>query len=314
VRWSVEGGVGDGSELPGYQLVSPGAEGLRRGVIFPQGSIGGDPDLVREFVAGVEQAGFDHLVVPDHVLGVDPSAHPGWSGVYDVDDMFHEPMVLFGFLAGVCSLELVTGVLVLPQRQSVLVAKQAAEVDLLTRGRFRLGVGIGWNRVEYQGMSAEFATRGRRIEEQVAVMRRLWTEPTVHFAGRDHRIDGAGIAPLPVQRPIPIWMGAERDPRSFARVGRLADGWMALGPPSAEASDRLGLIRSAAQSAGRDPGLVGVEAWVNAADGDMVRVAADVQGWRRLGATHVALNSRGPATSTVRQHLEILRRGETVLE
>ena len=294
--------------------MSARVEGLKRGVVFPQGSIAGDPDLVREFVAGIEQAGFDHLVVPDHVLGADPAAHPGWSGVYDVNDLFHEPMVLFGFLAGVCSLELVTGVLVLPQRQAVLVAKQAAEVDLLTRGRIRLGVGIGWNQVEYQGMGAEFATRGRRIEEQVAVMRRLWTEPSVQFVGRDHNIDGAGIAPLPLRRPVPVWMGAEKDPRAFDRVGRLADGWMALGPPGPEAAERLGLVRAAAERAGRDPGQVGVEAWVNAGDGDMGRVAADARGWRRLGATFLAVNSRGSANSTVAQHLAVLRRAATVLE
>jgi probable F420-dependent oxidoreductase len=228
--------------------------------------------------------------------------------VYDVHDLFHEPMVLYGFLAGVSSLELVTGVIVLPQRQAVLVAKQAAEIDLLTRGRFRLGVGIGWNRIEYEGMGAVFGTRGRRMEEQIAVMRRLWTEPTVHFDGQDHRISGAGIAPLPLRRPIPIWIGAERDPRSFDRVGRLADGWMALGPPDAGAAEKLRLIRTAAAGAGRDPADIGVEAWVNAADGDMTRIAADLRGWRKLGATYLAFNSRGPGVTTVREHLEILRR------
>ena len=200
---------------------------LRRGVVFPQGTLAGDPDLVREFVAGVEQAGYDHLVVPDHVLGVDPASHPGWSGVYDVNDLFHEPMVLFGFLAGVCTLELVTGVLVLPQRQAVLVAKQAAEVDLLTRGRFRLGVGIGWNQVEYEGMSADFTTRGLRIDEQVAVMRRLWTEPVVHFAGRQHRILRRRYRPPPATPTDPYLDGGGKgSPRlpPGGPVGRRLDG------------------------------------------------------------------------------------------
>ena len=147
------------------------------------------------------------------------------------------------------SLELVTGVLVLPQRQTALVAKQAAEVDLLTRGRFRLGVGIGWNRVEYEGMGASFGTRGRRIAEQVEVMRALWTHSTVRFAGQNHRVDGAGIAPLPVQRPIPVWLGAEADPRAFRRVGELADGWMALGPPRGKRRGRC--RRSAKRRNGR---------------------------------------------------------------
>jgi probable F420-dependent oxidoreductase len=293
--------------------MSGGTAELGRGVIFPQGSLAGDPDVVREFVDGIEQAGFDHLVVPDHVLGADPAAHPGWSGVYDVNDLFHEPMVLFGFLAGISSLELVTGVLVLPQRQAVLVAKQAAEVDLLTRGRLRLGVGIGWNRVEYEGMGAAFENRGRRIEEQIAVMRRLWTEPTVYFDGQDHQISGAGIATLPFHRPVPVWMGAEKDPRGFARLGRLADGWMALGPPDDEAAAKLRLIRAAADKAGRDPASIGLEAWVNVADGDTSRISADVDGWRRLGATHLAFNSRGKATATVREHIEILRRAAPLL-
>jgi probable F420-dependent oxidoreductase len=276
-------------------------------VIFPQGSVPGDPDVIREFVAGVEDAGFDHLVVPDHVLGVDPRAHPGWQGVYDVHDLFHEPLVLFGFLAGFSALELVTGVVVLPQRQAALVAKQAAEVDLLAKGRFRLGVGIGWNRIEYEGLGAEFKTRGRRIEEQIDLMRRLWTEPVVDFAARHHRVAGAGIAPLPLQRPIPIWMGAENDPRAFERVGRLADGWMALGPPGPVAATKIRMIRLAAEEAGRDPLTIGVEAWVNAADGDVGRIAAEIEAWTNLGATHVALNSRGPANRDVDAHLAVLR-------
>jgi probable F420-dependent oxidoreductase len=284
------------------------------GVVFPQGAIPGDPDAVREFVDGVAQAGFDHLVVPDHVLGVDPASHPGWKGVYDIDDLFHEPMVLFGFLAAFCPLELVTGVLVLPQRQAVLAAKQAAEVDVLARGKFRLGVGVGWNRVEYEGMGAEFRTRGRRLEEQVEVMRRLWTEPRVEFSGSDHHLDGVGIAPPPFQRPIPIWMGAEVDHRAFRRVGRLADGWMALGPPRAEVSESIHLIRTAAEEAGRDPAAVGIQAWVDAADGDVERVSAEVKGWARLGASHVALSARGPAHADRYAQLAVLRKAGEALQ
>jgi probable F420-dependent oxidoreductase len=287
---------------------------VRSGVVFPQGTIGGDPDAVREFAVEVERAGYDHLVAPDHVLGADPAVHPGWKGVYDVHDRFHEPLVMFGFLAGFSSLELVTGVLVLPQRQTALVAKQAAEVDLLTRGRFRLGVGIGWNRVEYEGMGASFGTRGRRIAEQVEVMRALWTHSTVRFAGQNHRVDGAGIAPLPVHRPIPVWLGAEADPRAFRRVGELADGWMALGPPRPEVSQALLAIREAAERAGRDPAAIGVEAWVNVADGDLRRAAADVRDWHRLGATHVALNSRGPGNRELRSHLDLLTQAARIFD
>lgn len=289
-------------------------DGLRRGVVFPQGSIGADPGAIREFTAGITEAGFDHLVAPDHVLGADPAAHPGWHGVYDVHDAFHEPLTLFAFIAGFSSLELVTGVLVLPQRQAALVAKQAAEVDILTGGRFRLGVGIGWNEVEYQGMGADFRTRGRRIVEQIDVMRALWTGRTVHFTGSWHEVDGAGIAPLPVQRPIPVWMGAEADHRAFVRLGQVADGWIALGPPRPEAQESLAVIHRAAEQAGRDPASIGVEAWVDVADGDLGRIGEEVRGWQRLGATHVAFSSRGPAAHDIHGHLRLLRQAAKIWE
>jgi probable F420-dependent oxidoreductase len=158
--------------------------------------------------------------------------HTGWDGPYDVRTTFHEPMVLYGYLAAVTSMELVTGVIILPQRQTVLAAKQAAEVDLLTGGKFRLGVGIGWNRVEYEALGQDFSTRGKRLEEQITLLRRLWTEQAVTFRGTFDRITGAGLAPMPVQRPIPVWVGAQ-SPRACRRAGRLADGWfpqMAPGP------------------------------------------------------------------------------------
>ncbi|MGH3489331.1 MAG: LLM class F420-dependent oxidoreductase, partial [Actinopolymorphaceae bacterium] len=199
---------------------------MRIGVVFPQTSIGADRGAIRTYAQAVEELGYTHLLAFDHVLGADPAQHPGWSGPYTHVSTFHEPFVLFGFLAGISSLELVTGVIVLPQRQTALVAKQAAEVDILTDGRSRLGVGIGWNTVEYEALGEDFHTRGRRMEEQIEVMRRLWTEPVLTFEGRDHRITAAGIAPLPVQRPVPIWLGAQSAPRSLRRAGRLGDGWM----------------------------------------------------------------------------------------
>jgi probable F420-dependent oxidoreductase len=279
----------------------------KHGVVFPQGSVRTDGEGIREFVEGITELGFDHLVVPDHVLGADPASHPNWTGVYDVNDQFHEPLVLFGFIAAFSSIEVMTGVLVLPQRQAALVAKQAAEVDLLTGGRIRLGVGIGWNQVEFEGMGATFESRGRRIEEQIRVMRDLWTRPVVSFDGEDHHIHGAGIAPLPHQQPIPIWLGAEQSPRAFERVGRLADGWVALGPPRPEIAAALRIIHEAAERAGRDPGTIGVEAWVDGSHGDATRLAGDVRAWGELGATHIAVNTRRGTGGTLRQHLELLR-------
>src|SRR5712672_1506510 len=178
------------------------------GVVFPQTEIGAEVDVLRRYAQRVDELGFTHVLAYDHVLGADPAVHRGWQGPYDLATTFHEPLVLFGYLAGITSLELVTGIIILPQRQTVLVAKQAAEVDLLSGGRFRLGIGLGWNAVEYEALGEEFKNRGRRSEEQVEVMRKLWTERSVTFNGKYHTVTGAGLAPMPTQRPIPVWFGA----------------------------------------------------------------------------------------------------------
>src|SRR5918912_914154 len=185
---------------------------MQIGAIFPQTEIGPDPAGVRAYAQAVQAMVLQHLEAYDHVLGADPAGHPGWEGTYDVNSQFHEPFVLFGLLAGVApGLELVTAVIVLPQRQAALVAKQSAEVDVLTGGKLRLGVGIGWNAVEYEALGMDFHNRGRRFEEQIELMRRLWVEPSVDFQGKYHRVTAAGINPMPVQRPIPVWIGASAE-------------------------------------------------------------------------------------------------------
>src|SRR6266566_2008794 len=166
---------------------------MQIGVVFPQTEIGPDAGAVRSYGHRVEELGFRHVLAYDHVVGADPAVHHGWNGPYDVHTTFHEPMVLFGYLAAVTSLELVTGIIILPQRQTALVAKQAAEVDLLSGGRFRLGIGLGWNAVEYEALGQDFSSRGRRVEEQVDLLRRLWTEPSLSYQGRYHRVTGAGL-------------------------------------------------------------------------------------------------------------------------
>src|SRR3954453_11001141 len=165
---------------------------MRIGVVFPQTELGGDVGAVRAYAAGADELGFAHLLVYDHVLGADPEVHKPWRGPYNIDTTFHEPFVLFGFLAAITSMELVTGIIILPQRQTALVAKQAAEVDLLTDGRFRLGVGLGWNAVEYEALGKDFSDRGKRMSEQVELMRRLWTERTVTHEGRYEHVTAAG--------------------------------------------------------------------------------------------------------------------------
>jgi probable F420-dependent oxidoreductase len=224
-------------------------------------------------------------------VGADPAVHVGWDGPYDVDTTFHEPFVLFGYLAAITSLELVTGIIILPQRQTALVAKQAAEVDLLTEGRFRLGVGLGWNAVEYEALGKDFSDRGRRITEQVELLRRLWTERSVTFTGQYETVTGAGLAPLPVQRPIPIWFGANV-PAAMRRVGRLADGWFPQAAPGPRLDAALAEVRAGAEEVGRDPSAIEMEGRIGLARG--VDVAADhADRWRQAGATHLGVNTMG---------------------
>jgi probable F420-dependent oxidoreductase len=277
---------------------------MQVGVVFPQTEIGADLAVVRAYAAAVEELGYAHILAYDHVLGADPAGHPGWTGVYDVDTQFHEPFVLYGYLAAITSLELVTGVIILPQRQTALVAKQAAEVDLLTEGRFRLGVGLGWNAVEYEALGKDFTDRGRRLEEQVALLRRLWTERSVTFHGRYERVTAAGLAPMPVQRPIPIWFGAQSPP-AFRRAGRLADGWFPQWRPGPRLDEAVKLVRAAAQAHGRDPDSVGMEGRVSLARG-VDDAAEQIEAWRALGASHVSVNTMGMGALGIDGHIAAL--------
>ncbi len=279
---------------------------MRIGVTFPQTELGGDPGAVKAYGQRVEELGYTHILIYDHVLGADPDVHQGWRGPYDVHTTFHEPFVVFGFLAGLTNLELVTGVIILPQRQTALVAKQAAEVDLLTGGRFRLGIGLGWNAVEYEALGENFTNRGRRSEEQVEVLRRLWTEQTVTFNGRDHTITGAGLAPMPVQRPIPVWFGAATE-RALERAGRLADGWFPLMEISSGLDWAREKVHNAATAAGRDPATIGMEGRVSWT-GDDEAALAELAAWRAAGASHVSINTMGAGLAGVDEHLDVLER------
>jgi probable F420-dependent oxidoreductase len=278
---------------------------MQIGAVFPQTEIGHDVGAVRAYGERVEQLGFRHLLVYDHVLGADRSVHAGWERPYDVHTTFHEPFVLFGFLAAVTSLELVTGVIILPQRQTALVAKQAAQVDLLTGGRFRLGVGVGWNPVEYEALGADFTNRGRRAEEQISLLRRFWTEQSVTVEGGFERVTGAGISPLPIQRPIPIWIGGS-SPAAYRRTGRLADGWFPQTPPGPALDAARAIVDEAALAAGRDPGAIGLEgrvSWTGGAD----QLVADARRWQQAGATHLSVNTMGAGLLTVDDHLAVLK-------
>jgi len=277
---------------------------MQIGVVFPQTEIGPDGGAVRSYGQRVEELGFRHVLAYDHVLGADRAVHQGWDRPYDSATTFHEPLVMFGFLAALTSLELVTGIIILPQRQTALVAKQAAEVDLLSGGRLRLGVGLGWNHVEYEALGQDFATRGRRIEEQVALMRRLWTEPSLSHAGTFDRITGAGIAPLPVQRPIPVWFGAQSAP-AYRRAGRLADGWFPQVQPGPELDQARAVVSQAATEAGRDPATLGMEGRITWR-GDAGELAGQAARWQDAGASHVSINTMGAGLATLDDHLAAL--------
>lgn len=286
---------------------------MRIGVIFPQTEITEDPIAVRDYAQAAEELGYTHLVTYDHVVGADTTHRPDWRGPYTIHSLFHEPFVLFGYLAGQTQrIEFVTGILILPQRQTVLVAKQAAEVDVLSGGKLRLGVGVGWNPVEYEALGMDFHRRGRIVEEQIELLRRLWSQEIVTYHGQFHTINGAGINPLPIRRTIPIWTGGRADVL-LRRTARLADGWFPLGHPNERMQQAIQQLRTYLQEAGRDPATFGIEGHVNARDGDLDEWLRQTRQWQALGATHICLNTMGASFTTLAQHLDAIRRYKEAL-
>jgi probable F420-dependent oxidoreductase len=279
---------------------------MKIGAVFPQNSLTGDRGAVRAFGQAVDDLGYQHVRVADHVLGADPAGHPGWDRPYDVDSVLHEPFVLFGYLAALTGLELLSSVVILPQRQTALVAKQAAEVDFLTGGRFRLGVGVGWNAVEFEALGLSFGNRGRRFGEQIGLLRRYWTERSVTHRGEYETVTAAGINPLPVQRPIPLWFGAQ-SAAALRRAGRLGDGWLPQLPPGPELEAAKAIVDGAAVEAGRDPATIGLEGgilWT----GSPEAVAESMPAWQAAGATHVAVNTARFGLTTADEHIAALSR------
>jgi probable F420-dependent oxidoreductase len=286
---------------------------MRIGAIFPQTEIGSDPAVVRDWAQTVEGLGYAHIMAYDHVLGASTASRPGWRGPYTSETLFHEPFVLFGYLAALTArVELATGVIILPQRQTALVAKQAAEVDVLSGGRMRLGIGVGWNPVEFEALGEDFHTRGARSEEQMQVLRALWTEPVVTFNGRWHQIDAAGINPLPVRRPIPIWLGGQAEV-VIERVARVGDGWLPQLPPNDRARALLDRLRGEIGIAGRRAEDVGIEARLSVGRVERAGWARYAEDWRALGATHLTVNTMGAGLAAPRDHLEVLHQVKEAL-
>jgi len=283
---------------------------VRIGVVFPQTESGTDIGAIRDYLQAVEQLGYVHLVAYDHVIGADKSTRPDWRGPYDLTSSFHEPFVLFGFAASLTRLELAPAVIILPQRQTVLVAKQAAALDVIAEGRTRFGAGLGWNQVEFEALGMSFTNKNRRIEEQIALMRRLWSEPVVDFKGRWHRVDHAGLNPMPVQRPIPVWMGGSAD-EALRRIARIADGWFAQHVPNENGVSTFERFRGYLRESGRDPATFPIEGRVSIARvaGGPDAVAKMAQDFRDLlRCTHLEINTMGAGHKTLAEHVAALER------
>jgi probable F420-dependent oxidoreductase len=282
---------------------------MKLGVVFPQTEIGNDPAVIRDYAQAAEGLAYDHVLVFDHVLGAHPERFEGrFRPPYNHATPFHEPFVLFGYLAAVTQrLELTTGIIILPQRQTALVAKQAAAVDVLSGGRMRLGVGIGWNFVEFEALGENFRNRGRRIEEQIALMRRLWTEELVDFDGKYHTVKQSGINPLPVRRPIPVWMGGTADP-VLRRIAKTADGWFPQFQPGPQSAETLERLRGYIRDAGRKAEDVGIEGRISLVNTPEDQWGAALDGWRELRATHVSVNTMNAKLASPRDHIDAITR------
>ncbi|MEE9278400.1 MAG: LLM class F420-dependent oxidoreductase [Dehalococcoidia bacterium] len=280
---------------------------MELGVVFPQTEIGSDPAAVRDFAQAAESIGFSHLLIYDHVLGADPDRPDPLPGPYTKDHLFHEPFVTLGYLAGVTTtIEFAPAVIILPQRQTALVAKQAAQIDLLSGGRLRLGVGTGWNWVEYEALGENFHDRGRRQEEQIDLMRRLWSEEVVSYKGRWHRVTKAGLNPLP-SRQIPIWFGGGAD-ALLKRAARIGDGWMAVMATEEKERSLVDRLHGYLKEAGRAPDSFGIQARDRIRDGDPESWRRNAERWRSLGATHLAVVTMDAGLARPDAHIDAIRR------
>ncbi|MTD57583.1 LLM class F420-dependent oxidoreductase [Amycolatopsis pithecellobii] len=281
---------------------------MKIGALLPHDEVGAHPGDLRDFVQTVEGLGYDHILQYEHVLGAGRGTRPDWTGPYDADNLFHEPFVLFGYLAGVTiSIEFVTGVFILPQRQTALVAKQAAEVALLSGNRLRLGVGLGWNKVEYESLGVPWSRRAARYEEQISVLRALWGEHTTTVDGEFHTIIDAGINPRPTE-PVPLWLGSGPAEPAIDRVARLADGWIPGGTFTAELGPQIERVRSLVESHGRDPAAFGIQARLVTSRMPAEQWGQECREWAKLGVSHLAVSSKGIGNETLSDHLRFLEK------
>jgi probable F420-dependent oxidoreductase len=284
---------------------------MKIGLVFPQTEFGSNASEIKDYTQTAEGLGFSHILAYDHVLGANPNHLEKFNGPYTFLDSFLSPLVLFSYMSAITeTLEFATGIIILPQRQTALFAKQAATLDQLCSGRLRLGVGIGWNRVEYQALDKNFHNRGRRIEEQVQILRLLWQKPLINFFGEWESIPDAGLNPLPIQKPIPIWFGGHAKP-VLERAGRLGDGWMPNYREAAQAKPSWDLIRETAEKNGRDSSKIGLEARINYETriksndkGDWIKI---IQTWNDIGANHISFNTMNIGLNSPKKHIQAIK-------
>ena len=294
---------------------------MRIGAVYPQIEVGGDPGAAKAFAVAVEELGYDHILAFDHVVGGNPEGNAR-EHFYTSEHAFLEPLMCFAYMAAVTErIEFVSGVLIMPQRQTVLLAKQAATLDFLSGGRLRLGIGVGWNDLEYQALGADFTVRGKRSEEQIALLRRLWTEPLVTFDGTWDSISDIGLNPMPKQRPIPIWIGGHKDV-VLRRAARLADGWLPLFPPDERGAAKMATFKGYVAEAGRDMADIGIESWINVGgydDGFGALSQSEeswhewTSAWKALGATYMSVNTMMAGFTGIDQHIEKLAQFMSVM-
>ena len=295
---------------------------MQIGAIFPQTEIGSDPGAVREYAQAAEELGYSHLFIADHVLGASADHHSHVAGGYYTNrSIIHESFTTMGFLAAITQrIGLTTGILILPQRATALVAKQAAAVDVLSGGRLRLGIGVGWNHVEYEALNRNFRDRGRRSEEQIALMRELWTKEVVDFHGRWHRVDNAGINPLPVQRPIPVWLGAGSSASPLPpgpvlnRIATVSDGWFPNFDPYGPGRDAIAKLRELVRASGREESAVGIEGRIRLENKQPEEWADEARSWQELGAASITVEARRAGLEGVDQHIDAIVRFRDAME
>jgi probable F420-dependent oxidoreductase len=280
---------------------------MRIGAVFPQTEAGTDIGAVTDYIQNVESLGFDHVLAFDHVLGANASSRPGWSGAYQHTDSFYEPMTFYSYVAAITSrLELATGVIILPQRQTALFAKQSATLDLISGGRLRLGIGTGWNQVEYEALGENFHNRGKRSEEQIDLLRKLWSQELVTFEGKFHTVTDAGLNPLPPGRSIPIWFGGMADP-VLERVAKIGDGWLPLGSPNDKLKISFDTLKKYLDQNSKSMSDIGVEAMISLKNSDSdTDIRKDLSSWAEMGTTHISINTMNCGLKFPGEHIKAI--------